>query len=57
MDPTSWNKYDYIVPYCLKDFRGFETAKVLKNKGLKNVVLMEPAGFNGWRSAGLPTEK
>ncbi|WP_415679254.1 rhodanese-like domain-containing protein [Vibrio mytili] len=57
VDPTSWNKYDYIVPYCLKDFRGFETAKVLKNKGLKNVVLMEPAGFNGWRSAGLPTEK
>ncbi|MGB7996993.1 MAG: rhodanese-like domain-containing protein [Photobacterium halotolerans] len=49
--------YGYVVPYCLKDFRGFETAKALQNKGLKNVVLMEPAGLNGWRSAGLPTEQ
>ncbi|WP_281222257.1 rhodanese-like domain-containing protein [Photobacterium sanguinicancri] len=49
--------YKYVVPYCLKDFRGFETAKILQSKGLTNVVLMEPAGFNGWRSLKMPIEK
>lgn len=54
LDVSEMEKYDYVVPYCLKDFRGFEVARHLKNKGLNNVVLMEPAGLNGWRSAGLP---
>ena len=54
LDVTELAKYKYVVPYCLKDFRGFEMAKSLRQQGLKNVVLMEPAGFNGWRKQGLP---
>lgn len=47
-------KYDYIVPYCLKDFRGFEVARRLMKRGLNNVVMMEPSGLRGWQSLNLP---
>jgi len=47
-------QYDLIVPYCLKDFRGFEVSRALMEKGLNNLVMMEPAGLNGWKSLGLP---
>ncbi len=47
-------QYRYVVPYCLKDFRAFEMAKYLMKLGLKNVRLMDPAGFNGWRENKLP---
>jgi rhodanese-related sulfurtransferase len=41
---------DRVIPYCLKDFRGFEAAKMLKRHGLNNVVLMYPHGLKGWQS-------
>lgn len=54
VDPDEFKQYYMVVPYCLKDFRGFEVARALMEKGLDNVYMMEPAGFNGWRSLGLP---
>jgi phage shock protein E len=47
-------QYDYVVPYCLKDFRGYEVARRLMENGLSNVVMMEPSGLRGWQSLGLP---
>ena len=46
---------DLVVPYCIKDFRGFEMARLLKQNGVNNVILMRPYGLKGWVSAGLPT--
>ena len=46
---------DQIVAYCLKDFRGFELAKAMKQRaGIKQVAILNPYGINGWRLAGLP---
>lgn len=45
---------DVVVPYCVKDFRGFEVAKRLKLRGIRHVGLMNPYGISGWRKAGLP---
>lgn len=47
-------EYQYVVPYCVKDFRAFEVARKLMDHGLENVVLMEPSGFKGWKSLDLP---
>ncbi len=44
-----------IVPYCLKDFRGFEGAKRLRGLGFEDVRLLEGVGINGWKAHGLPT--
>jgi rhodanese-related sulfurtransferase len=44
-----------VVPYCIKDFRGFEMARLLKKHGVDNVILMRPYGLKGWVSVGLPT--
>jgi len=48
------SQYDYVVPYCLKDFRGYEVARRLQERGLSNVVMMEPSGLRGWQSLNLP---
>ena len=45
---------DLVIPYCLKDFRGFEGAKKLKEKGIENVGLVEGFGINSWKRAELP---
>lgn len=45
---------DVVIPYCVKDFRGFEMARLLKRQGIKDVVLMRPYGLKGWVSSGLP---
>lgn len=45
---------DLVIPYCLKDFRGYEGAKKLQSKGLQNVGLMEGYGINAWKRAELP---
>lgn len=45
---------DVVVPYCVKDFRGFEVAKRLKLNGVRHVGLMNPYGISGWRKVGLP---
>ena len=45
---------DYVVSYCVKDFRGFEMAKALSEIGVKHSVIMRPYGIKGWIAEGLP---
>lgn len=44
----------YVVSYCIKDFRGFEMAKALAEVGVQNSVIMRPYGIKGWVARGLP---
>ena len=53
-DPGQLADADLVVPYCVKDFRGFEMARLLKQKGISQVVMMRPYGFKGWISLALP---
>lgn len=46
---------DYVVSYCVKDFRGFEMARALQDAGVRNSVILKPYGIRGWVAAGLPT--
>ncbi|MEX2963696.1 chromate resistance protein ChrB domain-containing protein [Microbulbifer sp. TYP-18] len=46
---------DYVVSYCVKDFRGFEMAKAIKQAGIQQSVILKPYGIKGWVSSGLPT--
>lgn len=48
---------DLVVPYCVKDFRGFEVAKSLKNLGVTRVATLSPNGLKGWLNAKLPVTK
>lgn len=45
---------DYVVSYCVKDFRGFEMAKALRRAGVERSVILRPFGVQGWIQAGLP---
>lgn len=45
---------DYVVSYCVKDFRGFEMAKALRQAGVNQSVILSPYGLKGWVSQGLP---
>jgi rhodanese-related sulfurtransferase len=46
---------DYVVSYCIKDFRGFEMARSLRDAGIRNAVILNPYGIKGWMAEGLPT--
>lgn len=46
---------DYVVAYCIKDFRGFEMARSLRDAGVGNAVILNPYGIKGWITDGLPT--
>jgi rhodanese-related sulfurtransferase len=46
---------DYVVSYCVKDFRGFEMARALQDAGVENSVILNPYGIRGWIASGLPT--
>jgi rhodanese-related sulfurtransferase len=46
---------DYVVAYCIKDFRGFEMARALRDAGVSNAVILNPYGIKGWLADGLPT--
>jgi rhodanese-related sulfurtransferase len=46
---------DLVVAYCLKDFRGFEVAKALRNGGVGKSLILAELGINGWKKQGLPT--
>jgi rhodanese-related sulfurtransferase len=46
---------DYVVAYCIKDFRGFEMARSLRDAGVLNAVILNPYGIKGWIAEGLPT--
>ncbi|MEX0915323.1 MAG: chromate resistance protein ChrB domain-containing protein [Wenzhouxiangellaceae bacterium] len=50
----SFKDDDYVVAYCIKDFRGFEMAKRLKQHGVRNAVILNPFGIQGWIAEGLP---
>lgn len=43
-----------IIPYCMKDFRGFAAAADLIDLGFKNVYLLKERGLQGWKHNGLP---
>lgn len=45
---------DLVVPYCVKDFRGYEVARAMQRSGIERVAIMNPYGIKGWRSLGLP---
>ncbi|HHL45983.1 MAG TPA: hypothetical protein ENJ24_05420 [Gammaproteobacteria bacterium] len=45
---------DHVISYCIKDFRGYEVARALAERGVKNVSTMKPHGLSGWKSLGLP---
>jgi len=51
---TRFESADLVIPYCIKDFRGFEMARSLAEIGVNNVGIMQPYGIAGWRHAGLP---
>lgn len=55
-DLSMVKKFKYVVPYCVKDFRGYEVARKLKSMGHKNVFMMNPPGLNGWKKRGKPLE-
>jgi rhodanese-related sulfurtransferase len=54
IDPADLAGADLVVPYCLKDFRGFEGAKTLHRLGVANVGLLQGYGIKSWEKAGLP---
>lgn len=54
MDPAELADADLVLPYCLKDFRGFEGAKTLQRLGVPNVGLLKGYGIKSWEKAGLP---
>ncbi len=45
---------DLVVSYCVKDFRGFEMAKLLQRAGVRRSVILNPYGLKGWIASGLP---
>lgn len=45
---------DLVIPYCVKDFRGYEVARAMSTLGVRNVAILNPYGIRGWRGAGLP---
>lgn len=47
-------KYDVVVAYCIKDFRGFEMARKLRSLGINQAVILSPYGIKGWIDSKLP---
>ncbi len=45
---------DLIVSYCIKDFRGFEMARLIRRAGIDKAAIMYPYGIKGWIDSGLP---
>lgn len=45
---------DLVIPYCVKDFRGYEAARELQRQGLTRVAILKPFGIAGWKNEGLP---
>lgn len=50
----SIQEYDLVVSYCIKDFRGFEMARKLRNLGIKQSAILNPYGIKGWIDSKLP---
>lgn len=47
-------EYDLVVSYCVKDFRGFEMARKLRNLGIKQSAILNPYGIKGWIESNMP---
>ncbi|MFN0063309.1 MAG: chromate resistance protein ChrB domain-containing protein [Myxococcaceae bacterium] len=45
---------DYVVSYCVKDFRGYEMALALSRAGIQRSAILRPFGIKGWVRSGLP---
>jgi rhodanese-related sulfurtransferase len=45
---------DLTIAYCLKDFRGFEVARALREIGVNASSTLAEQGINGWKALGLP---
>ncbi len=45
---------DRVVSYCVKDFRGYEVARLMLKNGVEQVAVMKPHGLSGWNAKGLP---
>jgi rhodanese-related sulfurtransferase len=54
MDLDPLRGAEIVVPYCLKDFRGFEGARALARRGVPGVALLEGFGVSAWKKANLP---
>jgi rhodanese-related sulfurtransferase len=54
VDLKTFHTADRVISYCIKDFRGYEVARALASKGVKNSSTMKPYGLAGWKSLGLP---
>ena len=49
--------YDIVVAYCIKDFRGFEMARKLRDLGIKQSAILSPFGIRGWIASKMPVYK
>ncbi len=54
LDLRVFDGAERVVSYCIKDFRGYEVARALAERGVKNSSTMLPYGLAGWKSRGLP---
>lgn len=45
---------DRVISYCVKDFRGYEVARLMLKNGVEQVAVMKPHGLSGWKAKGLP---
>ena len=45
---------DLIISYCVKDFRGYEVARAIRELGIEQSAIMVPYGIRGWTDLGLP---
>lgn len=54
IDLEQFEGSDVVIAYCLKDFRGWEGCKILVERGVKNVMVLDGFGTRAWRKKGLP---
>lgn len=52
-----FKSYDLVVAYCIKDFRGFEMARKLRDLGIKQSAILNPFGIKGWIGSNMPVYK
>jgi len=43
-----------VVPYCLKDFRGYDAIRLLQQSGVARVGAIDGFGLAAWKAATLP---
>ena len=53
-DLAELSEASLVIPYCLKDFRGADGARILQRRGLTNVTRLAGFGVKAWKGAGLP---